>query len=134
MIRVTVLILSVLALLLAGVWCWADPGYGPAITFILGLVGILGFIFVPRRDKPGEVSLSEPMEVSHQIEEKLKAALPSGWYLALVKPEMRDLRLTQGYEDVFVDGPGGEQRRATRGGLGLMKNRTENRRGAAQPL
>ncbi len=41
-----VLVLSVIALLLSIGWFIAQPGYEPAITFFVGLAGVIGSYFM----------------------------------------------------------------------------------------
>ena len=68
-----------------------------------------------------------PMGINTPEKNRLESELPKGWYSALVEPDLREMRLGQGYEDMMTVGPNNEQRRATHRGRALMKNRENNR-------
>jgi len=51
-----VFILSIVAVSLSAAWFIAQPGYEPAITFIVGVVGAIGSLFRSRRPKTDEAT------------------------------------------------------------------------------
>jgi hypothetical protein len=45
-------IIALLAVVLAGIWLWFEPGFEPAITLLLGLVTLLG-LYLARKETEG---------------------------------------------------------------------------------
>jgi hypothetical protein len=78
MMRITIRVLSLAALALSAAWFYASPDYEPAITFLFGLAGFLGSIFVhPHGSGIG------PKDLSPKAQEILRIAASGNGNIAV---------------------------------------------------
>jgi hypothetical protein len=80
MIRITVRLLSLAAVVLSGLWYRSSPDYEPAITFLAGLAGIVGSIFI----RPREQGLRH-QDLSSKAQEILRIAASGNGNIAVFK-------------------------------------------------